>query len=127
MRCFTNDRISSGWPTIQGYQVVSAWPQSGLRARTGAITILRNHEPCYRSTCQRQACANQHDHSESKYKCLRNGFLDGGFRTGIETSGHLQSSELDLVRLNLLNNVARQREVSQASIQARGEGASHRS
>ena len=42
-----------------------------------------------------------------------------------ETSGHLQSGQLDLVCSNLLNNGGRQRKRSQASMQARAKGAHH--
>src|ERR1700730_12352674 len=95
------------------------------RGRSTAITILRNREPCHGSTCQRQACGNQNDHSESKYKCFPNRLLDDGFRGGIETSRNSQSGKFDFVCLKLLHKSGREQYVSQVVVQTRTKGLHH--
>ena len=87
--------------------------------------VFRNHEPRHRRTRYRQTRANQHYHSESKYKCSRNRFLDGNFDGGTENSGHGQASQLDFVRLNLLENTGRQQDLGEAAIQAGSKGVHH--
>jgi hypothetical protein len=37
------------------------------------VCVLRNHKPRHPSACYRQACANQHHASNSKYKCFGRG------------------------------------------------------
>src|SRR6266849_9286637 len=112
-RKHTSIAVPSTGQDIWGQQMGCSRPQRGsslakcwigARRRSGAIALFRNHDPSGRGTCQRQTCTNQHDDSESKYKCLPNRFLNGGSCTGIQTGRWLYAGEFDLVRLDLLQN-----------------------
>src|SRR5580704_10978733 len=89
------------------------------------VTILRNHEPHHRSSCHRQGRANQHDNSESKYKCFLDGALNRDLHTRIQAGGNLQAGEFDLVCMKLPQNAQRQREVSQGVVEPETERLHH--
>src|SRR5260370_620529 len=99
------------------------WPL--CQALPECSSVVRNQQPRCCGACHRQTSANQHNEPESKYKCFANRFFDCGSGSLVETSRQLQTSEFDLVRLNLVECARREREVRQLGIQASTKGVHH--